>query len=195
MTTRPEVLTDFIHVVRLLFASDRLPLEGRKIAEQVFARLDEPSDDGQRASAHYPACDWLDASLVPLDEDVRFRDIAKALKAVAPLLGWRRRTSGPHGSAGYVEQHANGIICGPGGAESRRDVQLGLTIMLPHTRYPDHSHPPEEAYVLLSPGEFRQGDGEWADPGLGGGIFNTPNIVHAMRSDASPFLALWCLLV
>ncbi|SIT48107.1 putative transcriptional regulator protein [Paraburkholderia ribeironis] len=195
MTTRPEVLTEFIRVARQHFASDRLPAEGRKIAKEVFARLDDSSDDGQRAGTRYPACEWLDASLVALSGDVRFRDIAMALKAVAPLIGWRRRTSGANGSPGYVEQHANGIICGPGGAESRSDVQLGLTIMLPNTRYPDHSHPPEEAYVLLSPGEFRQGDGEWVDPGLGGGIYNTPNIVHAMRSSASPFLALWCLLV
>jgi hypothetical protein len=59
MTTRPEVLNDFIHVARRLFASDRLPLEGRKIAEQVFARLDEPSDDGQRVRMRSDASPFL----------------------------------------------------------------------------------------------------------------------------------------
>ncbi|CAB3745990.1 dimethylsulfonioproprionate lyase family protein [Paraburkholderia humisilvae] len=172
-----------------------MPLEGRELAEKVFVRLDTPSDDGQRAGTRYPACESLEATISALAKEPQFRDIAAALKAVEPMLRWRRRKSGPNGSPGYVEQHANGIICGPGGAESRSDVQLGLTIMLPQTRYPDHSHLPEEAYPLLSPGEFRQGDGEWVAPGLGGGIFNTPNVMHAMRSGASPFLALWCLLV
>ncbi|SEJ30517.1 dimethylsulfonioproprionate lyase family protein [Paraburkholderia diazotrophica] len=195
MTSRPDVVNEFIHVARQHFASDLLPAEARKMAEAVFARLEVPSDDGQRLSARYPACEWLDASLTALSGDARFSDIAKALKSVEPLLGWRRRTSGVNGSQGYVERHANGFVCGPGGAESRSDVQLGITLMLPNTRYPDHSHPPQEAYVLLSPGEFRQCDGEWIDPGPGGGIYNTPNLLHAMRSRTSPFLALWCLLV
>jgi hypothetical protein len=86
------------------------------------------------------------------------------------------------------------MICGPGGAESRYDVQLGFSLMLPHVRYPDHSHPPEEAYVLFTPGEFRQNGGAWFDPGIGGGIHNVRNNPHAMRSGAVPFLAMWTLL-
>ncbi|SAL62523.1 transcriptional regulator protein [Caballeronia choica] len=103
--------------------------------------------------------------------------------------------SGRDGSVDYVEKHVHGMICGPGGTESRLDVQLGFSIMAPHVRYPDHSHPPEEAYVLLTSGQFRQLDGDWFDPGIGGGIHNAPSNQHAMKSGELPFLALWCLLM
>jgi hypothetical protein len=66
---------------------------------------------------------------------------------------------------------------------------------MPNVRYPDHHHPPEEAYVLLSAGEFKQRDGQWFNPGIGGGIHNPPDQLHAIRSGSVPFIALWCLLV
>lgn len=87
------------------------------------------------------------------------------------------------------------MICGPGGMESRYDIQRGFSLFAPHTRYPDHRHPPEEAYVLLSAGKFRQRDGDWFDPGIGRGLQNTRDSLHAMRSGSKPLLALWCLLV
>ena len=65
--------------------------------------------------------------------------------------------------------------------------------MAPNTRYPDHRHPPEEVYLVLSPGEWRQGDGAWHEPGPGGVVHNPPAIVHAMRSGDTPLLAIWCL--
>ncbi|HJV72663.1 MAG TPA: dimethylsulfonioproprionate lyase family protein, partial [Noviherbaspirillum sp.] len=37
--------------------------------------------------------------------------------------------------------------------------------------------------------------GEWFHPGIGGGIHNAPNSLHAMRSGPAPFFAIWCLLV
>jgi hypothetical protein len=86
------------------------------------------------------------------------------------------------------------MICGPGGAESRDDIQLGFSLMMPNVRYPDHGHAPEEAYMLMTAGEFRQQNGAWFDPGIGGGIHNPPGALHAMRSGDAPFLAIWCLL-
>lgn len=79
--------------------------------------------------------------------------------------------------------------------ESRYDVQLGFSLLAPRARYPDDRHPPEAAYVLISAGEFRQRDGDWFDPGIGGGLHNPPGSQHAMRSGTSPLIALWCLLV
>jgi quercetin dioxygenase-like cupin family protein len=87
------------------------------------------------------------------------------------------------------------MIVGPGGLESRDDVWVGASVMAPHVRYPDHQHLPEEVYLVMSPGEFRQGDAPWFEPGVGGTFYNPPNIVHAMRSGESPLLAIWCLWV
>ena len=196
MTQRAANVQAFIQNAAPLFQSERLPEGGRAVAARVFQRLEAPSDDGKRHDTRYPACVWLDAALARFaDDDTRYGDVARIIPLLEPHLGWSRRTTGANGSPNYVEGHVHGMICGPGGIESRYDVQLGFTVMAPGVRYPDHSHPPEEAYVLLSPGEFRQKEGEWFDPGIGGGIHNTRNSLHAMKSGEQPFLALWCLLV
>lgn len=196
MYQRHENLEQFIRVARNLFQAQVLPDAGRQLAVKVFERLERPSDNGKRNSERYPACELLDSALAPLlDNTTGLGDAARAIKLLEPTIGWQRRTSGSNGSKDYIEKHVNGMICGPGGMESRYDIQLGFSLLAPHTRYPDHQHPPEEAYVLLSAGEFRQRDGDWFDPGIGGGLHNTPNSLHAMRSGATPLLALWCLLV
>jgi hypothetical protein len=196
MTQRAATVQAFIQTAAPLFQSEQLPEAGRAVAARVFQRLEAPSDDGTRHATRYPACEWLDAALAPIiDEETRYGDLARIIQSIEPGLGWSRRTLGANGSPNYVDGHVHAMICGPGGIESRYDVQLGFTVMAPGVRYPDHSHPPEEAYVLLSPGEFRQKEGEWFDPGIGGGIHNARNSLHAMKSGERPFLALWCLLV
>jgi hypothetical protein len=195
-TTRPEAVISFIDAARILFQSSRLPDGGRAVASRVFERLQTVSNDGKRHGERYPVCEWIAPALAKLvHEPTPMGDAARAIIVLEPQLGQARRTSGTNGSAHYIDNHVNATICGPGGTESRYDVQLGFTIMAPETRYPDHGHPPEEAYVLFTPGEFRQNDGDWFDPGIGGGIHNVPNAIHAVRSHAEPFLAIWCLLI
>ncbi|MGF6976195.1 hypothetical protein QFZ94_004645 [Paraburkholderia sp. JPY465] len=196
MYQRHESLEHIIRVAQTLFQSSTLPETVRHLSAKVFERLSQPSDDGRRNSKRYPACELLDCALAPLlVEQSNLGLAAHAIKAVESSIGWQRRTSGLNGSNDYVEKHVHGIVCGPGGMESRYDVQLGFSLLAPNTRYPDHQHPPEEAYVLLSPGEFKQRDGDWFHPGIGGGLHNTSNSVHAMRSGADPLVAMWCLLV
>jgi hypothetical protein len=85
------------------------------------------------------------------------------------------------------------MILGPNGLEERGDIWLGVTLMAPNVRYPNHVHAPEEVYLVLSKGEFRQDDGAWFSPGIGGSFYNAPSIRHAMRSVETPLLALWAL--
>jgi quercetin dioxygenase-like cupin family protein len=68
--------------------------------------------------------------------------------------------------------------------------------MAPGITYPDHRHPPEEVYIVLSEGDWRQESGPWHTPGIGGIVYNPHDIVHAMRSSSSsPLLGIWCLPV
>jgi hypothetical protein len=194
--TRPESVQRFIDLAERLFQADVQSESARRFAPKVFERLRTVSDDGVRHAKRFPACDYIDAALAPvIAERTTLGDAARAIQSLEPMLGWHRRTTGVHGSDDYVEGHVHGMICGPGGAESRYDVQLGFTVMKPGIRYPDHRHPPEEAYVLFTQGAFRQRDSDWFDPGIGGGIHNVPDNLHAMRSGNVPFLAMWCLLV
>jgi hypothetical protein len=117
-------------------------------------------------------------------------------KAIEPDLEWVRRASYDEtASANFVDGHANAMILGPAGLEPRRDVWFGVSLLAPHVRYTDHSHAPEETYLVLSEGAFRQGEDEWFTPGIGGSFYNTPFITHAMRSTDTPLFALWALWV
>jgi len=195
MSTRPENVAAFIDIARTLFQSEKLPDAGREVAARVFERLQTVSDDGKRHDTSYPARRWINPALSAIiDEPTHLGAAARAIRTLEPVLGWWRRTSGSHGSENYIDEHVHGMICGPGGTESRYDAQLGFSVMAPNVRYPDHRHPPEEAYVLLTAGEFRQKDGDWFNPGIGGGIHNARGSLHAMRSLSDPFLAIWCLL-
>ena len=85
------------------------------------------------------------------------------------------------------------MIVGPDGYESRDDVWVGASLLAPDVRYPDHHHAPEEVYLVLSQGRFRQSEDEWFEPGIGGSFYNTPNLRHAMASGSTPLFAIWCL--
>lgn len=120
-------------------------------------------------------------------------DLRRALAALEPRFAWSRRKNADPANPGFYDGHANVTIFGPGGLEERRDVWIGATLLAPDVRYIDHDHPPEEVYLPLSPGEWWNEDMDWTDPGLDGTIYNRPGIRHAMRSGATPFLALWFL--
>lgn len=85
------------------------------------------------------------------------------------------------------------MIIGDGGLEARQDLRMGASLLAPNTFYPNHQHPPEEVYIALTPGHWRQEAGPWREPGIGGLVYNPPNIIHAMQSGASALLAIWML--
>lgn len=122
--------------------------------------------------------------------------VADAFAALEPLLRWTRRSaSGPFASDNWQEGHANATIVGPGGLEDREDLVIGVSLLAPHVRYPDHNHGPEEVYLVLSQGRFQHGESDWFEPGIGGTLYNEPDIKHAMASGDAPLLALWYLWV
>jgi quercetin dioxygenase-like cupin family protein len=164
-------------------------------AERMFTALQAPSTQtGRTESVRLPICRHLDTAL----ERARHQPgpvgaLADAFSAIEPQLGWQVRTGRETDAEPFLSSHANATITGSDGIEIRSDVRIGVSLLAPHTRYPDHRHPPEEIYVVLSGGEWRQGDDPWHEPGIGGLVYNPPNIVHAMRSAEWPLLALWFL--
>lgn len=161
-----------------------------------IARIfDAARTEGAKGAAPHrlPVCKWFDIALEQKPVDPDLDQLFSCLRALAPYLVWRTRSGDDTASPGFAEMHANAMIVGPGGIEHRPDAWIGLSLMAPHTRYPDHRHAPEETYLVLSQGEFRQADGEWFEPGIGGSFYNPPDILHAMRSGDTPLLALWAL--
>lgn len=166
-----------------------------KAAERIFSALRASvGQAGERAPARPPVCAHLPEALAQARRHPGpVGALTDAFAAIEPRLEWKARAGAEAHGEEFVQGHANAALMGSEGLEIRSDVWLGVSLLAPHTRYPDHRHPPEEIYVVLSPGEWRQEDRPWHAPGLGGLVYNPPNILHAMRSAEQPLLALWFL--
>lgn len=135
-----------------------------------------------------PVCDHLDAAYATTRPD-----LAAAFQALAPQLPWRVRSL-PNAGPGFAEGHASARILDPHGLEQRGGLVSGFSLVAPGITYPEHNHPPEEIYLVLSGGEWWQAGGAWHAPGPGGIVHNPPGIGHAMRGTDVPLLAIWFLL-
>ena len=166
----------------------------RALVDEIFASLGRPREVRPRESARLPACRHLEPALARAGEWAQGAAFVRAFATLSPALAWYRRIgSEAHGEA-FHDGHANAFLVGPGGLEDLAGAAVGVSLLAPHVRYPDHRHPPEELYLVLSPGFWRRGASDWFEPGVGGLVHNPPDVVHAMRADAEPLLAVWCLL-
>jgi hypothetical protein len=167
----------------------------RVATDRIFAALQTPSGEaGEARVARLPVCHHLPMAL----ENARCRQgalgaLADAFAVIEPQLHWKIRAGAETQGESFLSGHANATIVGSEGLEIRRDVWIGVSLMAPHMRYPDHRHPPEEIYIAMSSGEWRQASKPWHEPGIGNLVYNPPNIVHAMRSADQPLLAVWFL--
>lgn len=197
MPMRALNLQSFVDQAARAFSARAVGEQTPRTVAKIFANLARPQDAKAGGASRLPVCDrHLSEAADPAHfHDTNLADLAKTFLSIEPLLKWRRRPGGgPAASGNFEDGHANAMIIGPGGFEPRTDVWLGVSLLAPDVRYPDHFHAPEEVYLVMSPGEFSQGEGPWFAPGIGGSFYNPPGIVHAMRSGAQPLFAFWLLL-
>ena len=160
-------------------------------AGKIFGAIKVIADEMQTSAARLPACASFDRAVAGgLGGPDDIASLTRAFAALEPRVTWRNRAGA---SPEFAAGQANAMLVGPGGLEPRDDVWIGASLLAAHITYPDHHHPPEEIYIVLSPGEWRQKQDPWHEPGVGGVVYNPPDIMHAMRSHDAPLLAIWCL--
>ena len=191
--TRNPELQRFLDVTLEALARRAPGEEARASLRRIAADAARVEPQREAPGSRQPVCEHLDLMLDSLSAHPDLGPLAQAFRAVEPALEWRPRSTNETASANFPTSHANAVFVGPGGIEQRNDIWIGVSLLAPHVRYPDHDHAPEETYLVLSNGEFRQEDGDWFSPGVGGSFYNTPGIQHAMRSRDTPLLALWAL--
>lgn len=195
--SRRADLQDFLDALKAAFAVQVETAPGKKaFVQELFGALDDPVPEGEGRPSQLPALSHLPAALRSAkSSSPEVARVAGAFAALAPRLGWKaRNTSGPHASENWADGHANAVIVGQGGIEERGDVIVGASLLAPHVRYPDHSHPPEELYLILTSGRFQHGEESWVSLGPGETFHNPPAIMHAMASGEEPLLAVWTLI-
>lgn len=195
MIPRSEALQSFVDAASVAFEELAQNPQSQRTVRQVFSALKQPATQRSAAGSRLPVCTHLHTALAVEMPHPSLRLLLEHFAALEPSLQWTRRPTfdAATASENFVDGHANTMIIGPGGMEDRRDVWLGVSLLAPEVRYPDHNHAPEEVYLVLSQGEFRQEEGAWFTPGVGGSFYNRPLIKHAMRSLQTPLLAFWVL--
>ncbi|ODR92269.1 dimethylsulfonioproprionate lyase family protein [Sinorhizobium alkalisoli] len=191
--SRPKNLQTVINVAANLFLAPDVPVMAKYVAGKIFHTLMKPSSLYSAGGNILPAAEHLAETLA---EATRLGGtigaMADAILAIAPELRWYRSRSGPFASVNFARDHAHASIIGPGGIEDRDDVHIGLTVMGPYSRFPDHRRKFPTAYLPLSRVEVLSDDGDWtvADPGRA--FFVEEGREFAMRCTGNPLLLLWC---
>ena len=193
---RTVELQMFLNATRDALAVSGASTDAMAVVAKIFDKAN--SVTGTRATpcaVEMPVCEYLENAI----EHARtaggeIRCLADALIDISATLKWVLRPNGENDDDFFKARHANAVVIGADGLEERGDIRIGISLLAPETRYPDHRHPPEEIYTVLSPGEWKQGaQGNFFSPGIGGYVHNAPNIIHGMRSKELPLLAVWSL--
>ena len=192
---RLEVLVRFLDAARDAFSARvEAGTPSSAVAARAFEALENSVGTIVPGSLDAPpAYRHLPSALERARAAPELASLAEAFESLEPELRWRRRPGSEAAGEVFHDGHANADIVGPVGLEQRSDVWFGASLVAPHVRYIDHRHPPEEVYIVMSDGEWYREDRGWHTPGVGGIVYNPPNIVHAMRAGPKALLALWLL--
>ncbi|WP_315925798.1 dimethylsulfonioproprionate lyase family protein [Mesorhizobium sp. SP-1A] len=194
MALRSEAFQQFIDAALAAFGRHARDPESRRTIRQISAALETPGVERSGPGRRLPTCSHLEGALAAASAHEALRPLVERFKALEPRLQWSNRSEvDASASRNFASSHANAMIVGPGGLEARKDIWLGVSLLAPNVRYPDHDHAPEEVYLVLSEGEFWHGKDPWFSPGIGGSFYNEPGIRHAMRSGDKPLFAFWAL--
>lgn len=92
----------------------------------------------------------------------------------------------------FLPLFANGEGIGPDGRLKHNDVILGLFILGPNVTYPEHAHPAEEFYIVLTGNpEFKLGNDHFELKESGDVVLHHTNIGHAIRTSSEPLFAIF----
>jgi hypothetical protein len=171
--------------------------EPMRVARRIDEGLRQAAEQAPRMPNRLPVGDLIPSALAAARaKGGLIADLADAFAGIESQLKWERRWTAKPSDVPFYDGHANATIVGPDGLEKRDDIWIGVSLLAPHIRYPDHHHAPQEIYVALSPGDWLQGDNDsWVTPGIGGYVYNKSDLRHAMRSHDRPLLAIWSLWV
>lgn len=117
--------------------------------------------------------------------------VAAALGRIAEHLPWRYGYPWREDAPELAGRIAFAELVGPEAPLETDLLCLGLTLIAPRTLYPEHRHPAIELYRVLS------GTATWSANGVaravppGALVLHASGVVHAMRTQEEPLLALY----
>ncbi|KQV31498.1 hypothetical protein ASC97_19205 [Rhizobium sp. Root1203] len=192
--SRPISLQFMVNAMCSAMLAPDTPLMPMRVAAQVFEKLIRQGQVALGEGSQTPDSQRiLDIALGNLDRQKGvFGELSRNLRMLAGHLVWAQGRSGPFASRNFESSHAHAVIVGPGGIEERTDVRIGLTIMAPYTRFPDHTQYQARAFLSLSPLEFCRESESWTKAGFGAVCYSGAGELVGIRCTTKPLLLLWC---
>jgi mannose-6-phosphate isomerase-like protein (cupin superfamily) len=120
------------------------------------------------------------------------RPVVESVLAARPHLAWRQTYSESDGfDADYLARYGWCDLAGPHGPYRAQGLRIMIGYWGQGLVYPDHSHPPEEHYLVLAGSSWiALGDAPLRRYGPGD-VFHTPaGAVHSAEMRDAPLLAL-----
>ncbi len=193
---RPPCLQEALDCIYNIMLASESTMRAKFTAAKVVHNLSKPGRS--RAASAAIATSLTEPFAQALSElselGTRFKGLAESLRHISSKVDWYPCKTGLFASVNFEHANAQAILVGPGGMEERGDVRIGIMLMAPYTRFPDHTQSRARTFLALSDGEFRIGEGHWTRMGIGSMAFNDAGRGLAIRCTAKPFLAVWCQL-
>jgi hypothetical protein len=141
-------------------------------------------------SAALPVLRWLPE--IAGDSAAFGSEVVAAVCRAAPSLAWRQTYTANDLDTACLDNYGWTEILGANGPCASERIACGFLILGPSTLYPRHRHEAEEVYLPLSgTAAWQQGDAVWREHPPGTPIHHASDEPHAMRTGASPLLALY----
>jgi hypothetical protein len=119
-------------------------------------------------------------------------EIVSAVCGSAAALDWQQTYGESEIGRAFLDNYGYTEIMGTKGPLASERVACGFLLLGPATHYPRHRHEAEELYVPLSgAASWQRGDSQWREHAPGTPIHHASGEPHAMRTGASPLLALY----
>lgn len=153
MEQRPAAFEDLIEKAKAAYQEHATDARSRESVSRIFRAIENSRGKLNPANPKLPVCDYLPEAASSATRRKSLQDLVDAFVAFEPHLGWRRRPTcdAKTASDNFLDGHGNCMIIGPGGYEDRSNLGLGVSLLAPDVRYPDHDHPAEETYLVVPP--------------------------------------------
>lgn len=191
--TRPSSLQSIINVSYAKMLAADVALVAQHLAGKVFGKLLKAGQASLAAQPlQSPLQECFDFCTKALRRYDGYRELAENLHCSCECFFWEKSPSGPFASKNFDSSNAHAVIVGPGGAEERADARIGITILKPYTRMPDHRLSCPRTYLALSAFEFSTESVGWTRAQVGTVCFAPAGEIVAYRCTMTPLLMIWC---
>jgi hypothetical protein len=162
---------------------------GREAAKVLSLMNPLPLLEGTFTRSNHPSTCYLDAAFAA--GNAATQALIAAIRPIALDFPWRYSYAKRDDAPGLEDRMAFAEIIGPEAPFKSQNLCIGLTLIGPKTFYPPHAHPAIELYLVAAGTAIWTAGENSGSNGPGAFVLHSSRIVHAMRTQGEPLLAVY----